>query len=127
MTVNTSEPMAKLVNKELLISRRFQMDPKEIKCPLQRWQKHESIFPIVGFLAQQILGIVESQIETGRIFPLDGIFTNLRRCRLQTENLEKLVFVNKNWPNDTKVGWKSSSDIVEFMEMDEQRKRVTRI
>ncbi len=72
------------------------MDPKEIKCPLQRWQKHESMFPIVGFLAQQILRIVGSQIETERIFSLAGIFTNLRRCRLQTENLEKLIFVNKN-------------------------------
>jgi len=31
-----------------------------------------------------------------------------------------LIFVNKNWPNDAKVGCKSSSDIVEFIEMDEQ-------
>jgi len=85
MTVNTSVSMAKLVNKELLIFRRFQMDPKEIKCPLQRWQKHESMFPTVGSLAQQILQIVESQIETERIFSLADIFTNLRRCRLQIE------------------------------------------
>ncbi len=34
---NTSEPMVELVNKELLIFRRFQVDPKEIKSPLQWW------------------------------------------------------------------------------------------
>jgi hypothetical protein len=64
-------------------ARRFQVDPKEIKCPLQWWLKHESMFPTVGFLAQQISGIVGSQIETKNIFSLAGIFTNLRRCCLQ--------------------------------------------
>jgi hypothetical protein len=54
------------------------------------------MFPIVGFLAQQILGIVGSQIETKMIFTLVGIFTNLRRCHLQSENMEKLIFVSKN-------------------------------
>jgi hypothetical protein len=34
MTTNTNEPMTKLVNREFLIFRRFQVDPKEIKCCL---------------------------------------------------------------------------------------------
>ncbi len=55
------------------------MDRKEIKCYLQWWQKHETMFPIVGFLARQILGIVGSQIEIERIFSLVGILTNLKR------------------------------------------------
>jgi hypothetical protein len=29
-------------------------------------------------------------------------------------------FVNENWPNDAKVGCKSSNDLIEFIEMDEQ-------
>ncbi len=96
------------------------MDPKEIKCPLQWWQKHESTFPTIGFLAQQILRIVGSQIETSKILSLSDIFTNLRRCHLQSENLEKLIFVSKNWPIDARVGCKSLSDLIEFIEMDEQ-------
>ncbi len=28
--------------------------------------------------------------------------------------------ISKNWPNDAKVGYKSPSDLVEFIEMDEQ-------
>jgi hypothetical protein len=82
MIVSTSELVTDLVNKEFLIFRRFQVDPTKIKCSLQWWQKHESMFPNVDFLAQQILGIIESQIETKKIFSLVSIFTNLRRCHL---------------------------------------------
>jgi hypothetical protein len=64
------------------------------------------------------LRIVESQIETKGIFSLARIFTNLRRCRLQTENLEKLIFVNKNLPNDPRIGCKSPSNLLEFLKRD---------
>ncbi len=50
----------------------------------------------MAFLACQILGIVGSHIEIERIFSLVGIFTNLKRCRLQSDNLDKNIFVNKN-------------------------------
>jgi hypothetical protein len=62
------------------------------------------MFPIFAFLAHQILGIVESQIEIERIFSLVDIFTNLRRCHVQTNNLERLIFMSKNWQNDFRVG-----------------------
>jgi hypothetical protein len=64
MTTNTSEPTTKLVNRELLIFKFYQVNVKDIKCPLQRWAKHESMFPLVGFCARQILRIIGSQIET---------------------------------------------------------------
>ncbi len=32
------------------------------------------------------------------------ILINLKRCHLQTNNQERLIFVNKNWPNNPKVG-----------------------
>ncbi len=47
-----------------------------------------------------------------------GILTNIRRCRLQTKILEKLIFVNKIWPNDSKIGCKSPCDLLEFLERD---------
>ncbi len=64
------------------------------------------MFPIVEFLAWQILGVVGSQIET-ILFYLVGLLTNLKRCRLQTENLKKLIFINKNWPSDSRICCKS--------------------
>ncbi len=46
------------------------------------------------------------------------ILTNSRRCHLQTYNLEKLIFVDKNWPNDPKIRCKSPSNLLEFLERD---------
>jgi hypothetical protein len=104
MITNTSEPTIELVNRELLIFRLYKVNVKNIKCPLQLWEKHESMFPIVGFSTKKILRIVGSQIETKRIFSLGGILTRLRRCRSQLENLDELIFVRKNWPNDPRIG-----------------------
>jgi hypothetical protein len=48
-TVNTSEPVEKLMKRALMVFRIYQLDVKDIKCPFQWWQKHEAMFPIVGF------------------------------------------------------------------------------
>jgi hypothetical protein len=86
--------MKEIITRDLLDLRRFHVDLKEIKNPLQWWEKHESRFPIVAFLARQILGIVGSQIEIECIFYFAGILTNLRRYCVQYENLEKFNFIN---------------------------------
>jgi hypothetical protein len=46
------------------------MDMKDIKCSLPWWRKHETMFFIVAFLTQQLLGIVWSQIEAIFFFGL---------------------------------------------------------
>jgi len=74
-----------LVNRKLLNLRHYQVDVKDIKCPLQWWEKHENMFPIVGFCAKQTLGIVGSQIEIEKIYSLAKILTSFKRC-LQLEN-----------------------------------------
>jgi hypothetical protein len=43
MIPNISEPTTKLVNRELLIFRRYQVDVKNVKC-LQGWEKDENMF-----------------------------------------------------------------------------------
>jgi hypothetical protein len=68
-----------LVNKELLIFRHYKLNVKDIRCPLQWWEKHGSMFPIIGFCVGQILGMVGSQIEIEIIFSLPKILTSLRR------------------------------------------------
>ncbi len=101
MIANTIEPSMKLINRELLIFKRYQVDVKDIKCPLQQWEKHENMFPIVGLCAKQVLRLLESQIDIKKIiFSLIGILFNFRRYHLQSKNLDKLIFVNKNWPYD---------------------------
>jgi hypothetical protein len=64
------------------------------------------------------LGVIGSQIEIERFFSLARILSNLRRCHLQIENSEKLIFVNKNWPNDPRIGCKFPSNLVKFLEED---------
>jgi hypothetical protein len=62
--------------------------------------------------------LLDFKLKQKEFFSLAAILTNLKRCRLQTENLEKLIFVNKNWPNDLRIGCKSPSNLVEFLEKD---------
>ncbi len=118
MTINTSEAVKELVNRELLIFKHYQVDVKNIKCPLQWWEKYNNMFSIVGFCVGKILGIIGSQIETKSLFSLTKNFTILRRCCLQSKNLDKLIFVNKNWPYDPRVSCKSPSSLVDFIEND---------
>jgi hypothetical protein len=51
MIANTNELMKKKFSMELMIFRKFQMDAKNNKCLFQWWEKHESMFPTIGFLA----------------------------------------------------------------------------
>jgi hypothetical protein len=40
-------------------------------------------------------------------FSIVGIFINLKRCHLQSKNLEKLIFVSKNLQNDSRIDYKA--------------------
>jgi hypothetical protein len=71
---------------------------------------------LLVFSIKQILRIIEFQIEMNKVFSLIRIFTSLRRC-LQSKNLDKMIFVNKNWFNDPKIGCKSRSSLVELNEI----------
>jgi hypothetical protein len=77
------------------------------------------MFSTICFFVRKILKFVGSQIEIEKKKSLAGILTNFRKC-CQSKNLKKLNFVNKNWPIDARVGCKSLSDLIEFIEMDEQ-------
>jgi hypothetical protein len=47
---------------------------------------------------------------------LVGIFTNLKRCCLYLDNLNEIIFVNKIWPNDPRVGGSSPSSLIDLIE-----------
>jgi hypothetical protein len=83
MTTMSIEITKEFIKRELLVFQPYYVNVKEIKCPLQWWEKYETMFPIVRFFACQILEFVHFQIEIKRIFSLTKILTNLRRCHLQ--------------------------------------------
>ncbi len=72
--------------------------------PFTRWAKHEQWFPNLTYVSRQVMGIVHSQIEIERIFILVRVITSLKPCWLGFENLDKLVLIMKNWPNDPGFG-----------------------
>jgi hypothetical protein len=53
-------------------------------------------------------------MEIDEFFSLVGVFTNLKRCKLQLDNLKKLVLMSKNWPNDARVGCKAPNNLIDF-------------
>ncbi len=53
-----------------------------------------------------------------RIFSLIGILTSLKRCCLQSKNLDNLICVNNNWTNDPMIGCKSCFNLVELIDID---------
>jgi hypothetical protein len=94
MVVSTnSDHTMKLVNWELLIFCKYHMNAKGIKCLLEWWKKHETMFPTFGFLTRKILRIISFQIEIENFFSHVGIFTNLKRiCHWQLDNLAQNWF-----------------------------------
>ena len=87
---------------ELSLFRRLTIVHPEAEEPLTWWKLNASRFPSVSFLARQILAIPGSQIETERIFSIAGVLTSLRHCRLGLNNLDSLIMINKNWPDDSR-------------------------
>jgi hypothetical protein len=57
------------------------------------------------------LGIPTSHNESRRIFSIDEVLRALKRCWLQTNNLDKLIFVHENWPFDPHVGCLKPSNL----------------
>ncbi len=68
------------------------------------------------FLTRQILGFVCSQTKTNRIFFPLLEFSPI--CHLQSNNIGKLIFVSKNWPNDARAGCTILSNLVYLIDFE---------
>ncbi len=68
--------------------------------PIIWWKTHKGQFSNVGFLAKRVFGIVRSQIEIEKMFSLIGVLTTLKSCRLQVQNLDQIITIINNWPDD---------------------------
>jgi hypothetical protein len=102
------------VNKKLLISTNIKLISRTSNVHFNGGKNMKLHFFGIGFLAHQILGIVESQIKTKRIVSIIGII----HSHLQLDNSSKLIFVNKNWPMILGLVASSPSSLVEFIKID---------
>jgi hypothetical protein len=46
----------------------------------------------------------------------------LKKCHLQLENLENLIFMSKSWPNAVRVGCKELDEFESSFEQEESNK-----
>jgi len=74
------------------------------------------MFQTIEFTVIRFKWIVGSQIEIERFFSLTWILTNLKKCCLQSNNLDKLNFVHNNWLNDLQIGCKPFFNLMELIE-----------
>ncbi len=44
------------------------------------------------------------------------VLTNMSRCKLQHDNIEKLIFVKQNWPNDSTLNYNSRINSIKLIE-----------
>ncbi len=77
---------------------------------------HEVQFSYVGFVGWQKNLIVGSQIEVEKVFSVASICTNLWCFWLGIKNLEMLISIYKNWPDDAHV--EDLASMKQFMDMD---------
>jgi hypothetical protein len=49
---------------------------------------------------------------------LVGILSNLKKCCSESDNLDKLIFVSKNWFNNPRVGCSSPFCLVKLIKVD---------
>jgi len=61
--------------------------------------------------------LLDHKLKQDGFFSLARILIKIRRC-LQIEILEKLIFVNKNWPTDLRIGRECLFNLVEVLERD---------
>ncbi len=54
----------------------------------------------MAFIAHQMFGILGSKIEVEYIVIIVGVLTLVCRCKLEVENIDKLVIILNNWPFD---------------------------
>ncbi len=116
MVVSTNEPRGSLLFKNVLYFEDIKWMEKTSNAFWNGGGENEFMFPIIILLVWQIWGIVSFQIEIERIFFLANILTNLKSYHLQSNNLEKLIFVNKNQLNDAKVDCKVPFNLVELID-----------
>ena len=67
---------------------------------LSWWKANEHRFPILSKLAKLLLCIPATSVPAERIFSASGLIVNKQRSSLTPENVDMLVFLNRNLPSE---------------------------
>ena len=72
--------------------------------PLEWWSGHYSDYPHLAVLARRFLCIPATSVPAERVFSAAGIIVNKLRCSLQHNNVDALIFLQKNRLQSTRSG-----------------------
>ena len=72
------------------------LDPDSI--PLEWWGKNHERFPRLAKIAKKLMSVTATSVPAERVFSTSGIIVNKLRSSLKPENVNILVFLNKNLP-----------------------------
>ena len=75
----------------------YMAEPDSKEDPLDWWKTMEPVFPLLSRLAKKYLCIPASSVPAERIFSTAGNLVNRNRASLSAENIDMLLFLNKNF------------------------------
>ena len=64
--------------------------------PLEWWKENEYVFPTLAQLAKMYLSIPSTSVPSERVFSTAGDVVTAQRAMLQSENVDRLIFLKKN-------------------------------
>ena len=65
--------------------------------PFVWWKDHEVLYPHVAALAKTVLCCPSTSVPSERVFSCAGLTVSKQRGSLSPENVDKLIFLNKNY------------------------------
>ena len=65
-------------------------------CPLTWWGQNKSRFSCLAKLAQSLLAIPATSVNSERLNSTSGNIVSIKRCSLLSEHVEELTFLHKN-------------------------------
>ena len=76
---------------------RYVSEPSSTVDPLTWWRERAPTYPIISRLAKKYLAIPASSVPSERIFSLAGNIVTKKRANLKPENVDRLIFLHKNF------------------------------
>lgn len=86
-----------IVNDEIERYMREDSRPNSTESSLHWWKTHEIVFPNLSKVAKKFMSIPATSVPSERVFSLAGLIVNKQRSTLNPNNVDKLVFLNKNY------------------------------
>ena len=80
---------------------RFPREPviNSAEHSLEWWKRNQENFPSIAKFTRKYLCIPASSVPAERIFFTAGLVINQQRCSWLPENVDMLIFLNKNLPS----------------------------